>query len=290
MTAIQERGTIRSFDAERLSTPFSPEFQFDPDGMLWKINRENATFLGGPSALTWQIMNRQVGSALIKTGELERDPLSRLRQNAIDGLGMIFGTPQEYRDYKERVFNAHARFGVHSLPDGTAYSPFTQEGQGIVASALIIGSIEGYQAGVGTLEPEERNQYLAESKQLFAPELRPTTLPDTYEDLLEQRQEWQKSGVLQVTDETRRLHPYTMLSHTLPKEFAMTPIRLVTFAMLPPEIRRELGQNLSPNQLKTAEAFLAGIKKLVPHLPEKARYTKEYLRAQGKMEELAKAE
>lgn len=235
-----------------------------------------------------------VRSALIETGEIEKDPIKRLGDTARDGLGLIFGTAEDFVTYKKRVYDAHEGFGrQHVLPQsegekaGMHYSPFTQEGQAVVASAIMIGSIQGYEAGVEPLSEKEKDQYIIESKAVFSPELRATSLPDTYEELLALRNEWILNGTLNVNDATRRLLPYVLNSHTLPREFMMGPLKLVTFAMLPPEIRRQLGQNLSPNQIKAAEAFLKGIRKTLPHLPPQIRYVKQYLDAASWIEEAA---
>lgn len=257
---------------------------------MWRVNSERAVFGAGSQALLKQLAYPPVAEALNHTGKLERSPVERLAQNAYDGLGLIYGTPQEVMAISSRVNEAHKKVsgkisettGAHTR--GTAYSARTQEGLGIVAATLIEGSVLGYETFVASLSDSQKNEYVTEAKQLFSfMNLRTESLPTTYDGIRQHIQQMIDDGKLYVGKTARELAPYTMLSNTLIGEFGMSFQRLFTFDLLSEELMNQYRYRITAGQRRFAHATEAGIRKSLPHLPDRVRYNAQYLEAQRRL-------
>lgn len=281
--------------------------RFNPEGAMRMTNLEMGAFGGGTVALLLQLYNPAVAHILSGTGELGKNPMKRLRGNAVAGINMIFGTWKENQKIAHEINTAHAKFPA----------AMKQEHLGWVGATLIYGSILGYETFVGKLPDHVKDEYMREgAKPLFEQlHLDLSTLPGTYRELEEYISARVRSGRYHVTDEARNLAPHVLLSQTLlpdirvsltqgrlkglslrvrrpkiefggPGEIAMSPAKLITLGLMQEndaldQVKREFGfQDLSPLQARTFDAFAAGIRKVVPHLPGRIRYNKRALAAQ----------
>lgn len=274
--------------------PSGPQdFQFNPEGALWKVSRERLILAGGPRALLTQIAYPPVAEALAHTGKLEADAVGRLRGNATSGFNLIFGTVEENELINAEINRQHSdpdlqltigtTTGAHKK--GTAFSPRTQEGLGLVAATLIEGSIEGYQTFVGRLREAERDEYTREAKILFGGiGLRPESLPDTYDGVRQHIEEMIDDERLAVGATAMRLAPYTMLAHTKAPAFLKEAIRLFTLDLLPDKLREQYGFKITSGERKSAKRRASHIRAAVPLMPDAIRYNPQFRKARRQPE------
>ena len=275
-------------------TPNTPQdFQFNPGGALWKVSRERVILAGGSRALLTQIAYPPVAEALAHTGKLEADAVGRLRGNANSGFNLIFGTVEGNELINAGINRQHSNpdlkltigttTGAHKK--GTAFSPRTQEGLGLVAATLIEGSVEGYQTFVGRLREAERDEYTREAKTLFGGMgLRSESLPDTYDGVREHIEVMIEDEKLAVGAIAMRLAPYTMLAHTKTPAFLKEALRLFTLDLLPDKLREQYGFKITPGERKSARRRASHIRAAVPHMPAVIRYNPQFRKAMRQIE------
>lgn len=275
--------------------PHNPtDFQFNPDGALWKVSKERMILLAGSSALLKQLAYPPVAEALRHTGRLEATPARRLRTNAQSGFNLIFGTIEENQQINERINEIHRdpdlqleiteTTGVHLK--GTRFSPRTQEGLGLVGATLIEGSVEGYRRFVEELPEFERNEYVTEAKMLFgAMGLQQESLPNTYDGIREHIQKMVDDDRLAVGRIALELAPYTILAHSPLPSFIKDALRLFTFDLLPQKLLDQYGFKITPGERKAARRRAEDIRRAVPHMPDIIRFNPQYRRARRMLED-----
>ena len=274
------------------STGNSKDFQFNPNGALWKVSRERMILLGGSSALLTQLAYPPVAEALRHTGRLESHPVDRLRTNATSGFNLIFGTVEG---------NARINAGINAIhqdPDlklqitedvgawkkGAHFSPRTQEGLGLVGATLIEGSVEGYQTFVGPLSEAERDSYTDEAKTLFeGMGLRRESLPNTYDGVREHIEDMALDDVLAVGRIARELAPYTMLAHSKLPAFLKEAMRLFTMDLLNSKLRDQYGFKITRGERKAVRRRAEHIRAAVPHMPDVVRYNPQFRKARKEL-------
>ncbi len=274
--------------------PSGPQdFQFNPHGALWKVSRERLILAGGSRALLTQLAYPPVAEALAHTGKLEADAVGRLRRNANSGFNLIFGTVEGNELINAEINRQHSdpdlklqidtTTGAHKR--GTAFSPRTQEGLGLVAATLIEGSVEGYREFVGPLREAERDEYTKEAKTLFeGMGLRRESLPDTYDGVRTHIEEMIEDERLAVGATAMRLAPYTMLAHTKAPAFLKEAMRLFTLNLLPDKLRDQYGFKITSGERKSARRRASHIRAAVPYMPDVIRYNPQFRKARRELE------
>ena len=268
------------------------QFRFNPEGALWKVSRERAILIAGSSALLKQLAYPPVAEALEHTGRLEVNPVARLRRNAQAGFDLIFGTEEEVRRITGEINSIHQdpdlqlqiseTVGAHKK--GTAFSPRTQEGLGVVGATLIEGSVEGYRNFVGEVSEAERDEYVAEAKELFSyMGLKAEALPDSYDGVRTHLEEMIKDERIAVGAVAKRLAPYTMLAHTPLRKMLTHALQIFTFDLLPESLLRQYGYKITPGERKTARRRAEDIKKAIPKMPGIIRYNPQYRSAKARL-------
>lgn len=256
------------------------ERQFNPDGQLWRVNKERLATFGGGRALLMQLAHPMVAQAISDAKFLENKPQERLLNTLGSGLSLIFSTPEEAQQISQRINKTHSYIkgvlqedaGLHSK--GDPYSAQDKEALTWVASTIMDSSIMGYETLVGDLEKDEKDLYVNEAKELFAMLNVPESIfPRDYLDLKVYMQDMINVGEVKVTQNAKRLAPYAMLQHAEPTKTLGYPVFRFTIYLLPEEIRKQYGFKMSPLEKKIIEKTAAGIKKSVPYISPKIRYS-----------------
>jgi uncharacterized protein (DUF2236 family) len=261
----------------------SPEYQFGVGTEIWKVNKEKAIVLAGGRALLMQLAHPKVAQAIEDSNFLRKHPMKRLMQTAEAGVDMIFDTEQNSQKVADRINTVHRYVSgilkepVGSHPEGSVYSASDQKLLAWVAATLIDSSIVGYQNFVRPLTPKERDGYVVEGKSLFAKlNLKPESLPDTYEELRIYINENIKSGEVEVGKLAKELAPYALLSHKPAYRTLMSPLRLATAYTLPEPLAEQYGMKLPLWQEKLLSQAAGGLRKAVPYLPREIRFFNKY--------------
>jgi len=249
-----------------------------------EVNENRGVVAAGARAIEMQIAHPFVAQSIVDAGYFEDDPLRRLRETAQLGMTLIFDSPENAQNAAYAVRNKHLQvnrqpreqrilqedLGPH-YHRGDVYSAHDQEAQKWVAAAIIDSSFVGYETFVGPLSQDKKAGYLREAQELFAYTGLRTPLPQTETELKAYIQGMIDSQKVIAGSAARQLAPKVLLSDAFPgSEVLASYLKLTTLALLPDEIRRQLGlQKLIPAQRKAFELSTAAIRRVTPHLPER---------------------
>jgi uncharacterized protein (DUF2236 family) len=243
---------------------------FGPGSLTWRVNREGVLLLGGGRALLLQVAHPLVAAGVSQHSNYREDPFGRLYRTLDTVTTIVFGATAEANEAAARLQRLHTRVkGV--AEDGTPYVATAHDLIMWVHATLVDTSLLVYETYVGTLTQGERQRYYEEQKLLGEKfgvpyDEQPVTLAD-FNDYLE---EVVHGGTLQVTDALRDVAAAT-LRPRLPVPLVGRPaieyMNLVTTALMPEWLRRELGLRWTPTRARMHNAQRAVIRRLVPALP-----------------------
>ncbi len=238
--------------------------------MVWKINREAVTVLGGGRALLMQVANPSVAAGVIDHSDFGVDAFARLWRTLDTVLSVAFGDSGQAAAAAERVAGVHA--SVQGERSGATYSALDPELLLWVHATLVDTALLTYERFVGPLRQAERERYYEEMKR-FAAEfgLAEADLPP---DL------WAFDAYLKValagfdiSMDARRLAP-GLLRPSCP--WALAPasalMRFVTVGLLPAGVREGFALAWSPVRERALGAFEASVRAGLPLLPGRLRW------------------
>ena len=249
---------------------------FHPEGTMWEVHRRQAIFLAGSRAMLMQLAYPPVAQAVADTRFLEENPLQRLRNTANAGIGLIYGTIESSQRIADGINHGHQR--IHgpiqettgAWPAGSLYDATDPKQLAWVAATLIDSSLIGYERFVKPLSDDQKDQYVAEAKQLFGfVDMPEDELPSSYKDLQAYITEMIRSEQVKVGPLAQKLAPYTMLSHTSMRAAAMSMMRTITADLLPPALKRQFNMPISSGQKQLVKDFAAVVRAADHVLPKK---------------------
>ncbi|MGI9825158.1 oxygenase MpaB family protein [Agromyces sp. Marseille-Q5079] len=239
---------------------------------------EGVLLLGGGAAILLQLADPRVAHGVARHSDFATRPFDRLFGTLDYVYAVGFGDDALAAEAVRRVNARHVpvRGTSDAAADAAAvvaYSAFDADAQRWVASTLLAIGIRVHERVWGPLE-EARADAIVRG---YAP--LGFSLQGTREGWPSTRAEFDgwwstRLATLQVSDEGRRV-ARTLLSASpaLPPGagLLLAPVRLVTAALLPPEIRDAFGFRWTPRTAGAAEAWLAAVSVLWPRLPRALR-------------------
>lgn len=248
---------------------------FEPDSMMWRINRERVVLLGGGAAAVLQVAHPQVARGVAAHSRFRRDSAARLRRTLEAVYTVAFGDATEVEIVRAGVAKAHAAVR------GRGYSAFDPDAQMWVMATLIMGSVTMYERFVGRLSGAARNQFLSEN-QCFAEVfgLPPGRLPGTWDEFLSYWTAMLHGELLGSDPISAEVANAVIRPDAPPIMRGLSPVfRALTLEYLP----RSLAQKLCLDSSRTQSFLWPALDMLLPGLlrvmPGPLRYAPQYLQA-----------
>jgi uncharacterized protein (DUF2236 family) len=213
---------------------------YQPDSMMWRINRERITLLAGPAAAVLQAAHPQVAMGVAAHSRFRTDSMGRLRRTLAAVYTIAFGSEQDVA----RVRDAIAR--VHAPVKGAgpqAYSAFDPGAQLWVLATLIMASTTMYQRFIAPLSEDELDQFLMENQQfgeVFG--LDPSLLPTNWNAFERYYQSMLESSLLGSLPICAEVAQAAVAPRTPWHMRIFTPVfRALAFEYIPPHLRERVG-------------------------------------------------
>jgi uncharacterized protein (DUF2236 family) len=221
-------------------------FLFEPDSMMWRINREAVLLVGGRATLLMQLAHPLVAAGVDQHSRFTADPLGRLRRTMNAVHDIVFGHERSARERAEAINAIHDRVRGTSS-DGRPY--FGRDPYLLlwVYSTLVEGSLRVYEAFVGRLSADESSRYYDETKLVGVmfgiPE---EVIPRSLADLRGWMDERVERREVVVTPTARSLaRPLLRPVPVVPRQVVKLTA-LLAAGLLPPAIRSGYGLSAGP--------------------------------------------
>jgi len=259
---------------------------FGPCSVTWKVDREAAIFLGAGRALLLQLAHPWVAAAIEQHSNALSDPVGRFHRTFSVVFSLVFGSVDQCLSAARRLHHRHAAIeGRLPWPAGRFASGSPYCANAIPAllwvhGTLIETAILAYELLLPPLTLSERERYYGESRLLAALFGIPDEwLPPDWEAFSNYIATMSRSDTLCVTNQMRviaqQLLHGTRTWLPIPRWY-----RIMTAALLPPEIRRALGFQCSAAEV---QKLIARIRCVYSFLPARLRYVGPYQEAQQRL-------
>jgi uncharacterized protein (DUF2236 family) len=234
---------------------------FAADSMVRRLHRERLVLFSGVRALLMQACDPLAVVGFQRHSVIFDDPQARLLRTDERMSRIYFGTREEAEETGSVVQAMHrrvrgktpARYGP--IPKGTPYDASDPKLGLWVLATLADSALVYYERIFGRLDPDERERYWSEYRQVGELlGLPPDSMPATHGDLEEYVDGRLNDGSLWISDERREIAvrmilepPYSgvMRAAVIP---VTETIRLISTGLLPPEIRRLFGFSWDPGR------------------------------------------
>lgn len=220
---------------------------FGPDSITWRINRENVLVLGGGAALILQVAHPLVAAGVAQHSNYRKDPWGRLFRTLDRTTSIVFGDDDDAEQASSAVWNLHGK--VEGTSDaGVSYQARDPKLLLWVHASLVDTSLLVYDRYVARLSIADRERYYEEQKTMAEAFGCPRSeQPETYAEFNDYFATMLEDE-LEVTDVTRDVLdsinnpelPYASVTRPLAWPL-FEPIKMLTAALLPDRLRRELG-------------------------------------------------
>lgn len=235
---------------------------------------EGVLLLGGGAAILLQLADPRVARGVAQHSGFRDRPLDRLLGTLEYVYAIGFGD-EEIVAATVRTVNARHRPVRGAAVDGRpAYSAFEPDAQRWVASTLLAVALELHERLWGPLDDDTADAIVRG----YAPiGLRLQAGRAGWPTTRAEFDAWwaERLAGLDVGDDARSV-ARTLLSGTSALPFgtgALLPlVRLITAALLPPDLRRAYGFRWTPRVERVAHAWLSGIAAVWPFLPRILRH------------------
>jgi uncharacterized protein (DUF2236 family) len=262
------RDLVRGFPRPSPGTPGDPGL-FGPGSIVWRVNGEAVTILGGGRALLMQLAEPRVASGVADHSRFEEDAFARLWRTLDAVLTAAFGDTRQAEAAAARVNRVHD--AVIGERDGEPYRATDPELLLWVHATLVDTALVCYERFVGPLPPSDTERYLAEMArfaELFGvpADVLPADLP-AFRAYVDRR-----VRELRVSAEARRLaegilHP--PVSPALAPSRAL--LRETTVGLLPEPLRAGFGLPFGPARERALDALAWTLRRTLPLLPSNVR-------------------
>lgn len=253
---------------------------FPPDSAIWRFSREHVLVLGGPAAAILQIAHPDVALGVARHSDFQNDSLSRLRRTLDAVYTITFAPRAEVEAIAAQVRRSHAKVQGDSPQ---RYSAFSLDAQMWVLATLVQLGMESYERFIGPVSVADREAHYRNMR-VFG----------TYFGLPEDfgPQDWRSFAAYYDA----MIHGPLLASLPVSAELAhhvaypRKPIALralwpVSGAMarefLPSPVREKLGLPRTAESRLVLASSTALIRAILPALPDRIRFTAQYLRAIG---------
>lgn len=233
------------------------------DSIAWRIDSEPILLAGGVRALLLQVAHPSIAAGVEDHSAYKRDPWGRLFGTMHIVSKMMFGTPSESRQNMETLEVFHQSI-TGTRDDGTEYRALDPELLLWVWATLVDTAVHVYELAVGPLSPEEREQYMLESRGLAQAVGVPIEMcPNTWAHFVD----YFDGVVANDLEITRGAEAVALgvLAPPLPLGLGLAaslPLRCVTAGLLPPTVREAYGLEWSGFDDYRFNAFFAAARAL----------------------------
>jgi uncharacterized protein (DUF2236 family) len=279
----RELDFVRAFAAGPL------EGIFGPHSMSWRVDREAAIFLGAGRALLLQLAHPWVAAAIEHHSDTFADPIARFHRTFGSVFTMVFGRLDQSLEAARRLHRRHAtitgtmREAAGPFPVDSFYCANSVAALRWVHATLMETAPLAYALVLPALTREERDRYYAESRLLAAlfgiPQ---SSLPESWRAFSNYTEAMVQSDVLTVTDSARAM-AHRLLAGTDARFPVPVSYRALTAKLLPPRLRQAFALDYGAAERRSAQNFLAWIRRLYPVLPGRLRYVGPYLEAEQRL-------
>ncbi len=275
----RELAMVRAAAAERAGGVFGP------DSMVWRIDREAATFLAAGRALLLQLSHPWVAAAIAGHSKSLADPIGRFHRTFGLVFTMVFGTTDEAVAAARRLYRRHAMIaGVLAesagrFPAGSAYCANDLAALRWVFATLADSAIVAFELVHPPLSVTEREHYYAEFRRFASffgiPQ---TALPQSWPAFADYVEQMLASDTLAVGSAARAIAPKLFAGAGT---WLRSPswYRALTASLLPGRLRDEFALRWGTAEERTANRALALLRFVYPRIPASLRYVGPYREA-----------
>ncbi len=261
---VRLRDVFEGFPRPRPGRPGDPGL-FGPETMVWRVNGEGLTALGGGRALLMQIAHPLVAAGVADHSDFEANAFARLWRTLDAALTVAFGDGEQATAVSRRVTEVHRR--VTGRRGDRTYSALDPELLLWVHATLVDSALVAYERFVDPLTPAERERYYQEMKGFAAAFSVPVeVLPNRLADF--DRYLDETVARLEVSGEARRLAGEILRP---PVPLPLLPVRqafgMITAGLLPGRLRAAYGLPWSPAREAALEAAARILRGSRRHLP-----------------------
>ncbi len=265
---------------------------FDPDGMAWRVGREQALLLGGGRALLLQVAHPLVAAGVAQHSDYQVNPWRRLERTMSTVWTIVYGSRAQADHAAARVRALHERVqgrtskAAGPFPAGTPYAAADPELLLWVHATLVDTALLVYTSWVRPLDDLEQRAYYEEMKVLAVllgtpPEI----IPPTLEDFRVYMRERLASDEIAVTDAAREVARLVLRP---PLPLALRPaadaLGLVTVGLMPERLRQQYGFGWGRGRSALVAGSRHYVRRLVlPLVPDLARAVGVARRAEGRL-------
>ena len=235
---------------------------------------EGALLLGGGAAILLQLADPRVASGVARHSGFQERPLDRLLGTLDYVYAIGFGDEELARDAGRRVNARHRPVRGDATDDAPSYSAYDADAQRWVASTLLAMALAVHERVWGPLDEVTADAVVRGYAPLG------TSLQASRSGWPGTRAEfdrWWAEHVraLEVGDEARSVARALMSGTSrLPpgSRVLLPPVRLLTAALLPPDVREAYGFRYTARAERVADAWFGAISMLYPRLPRRVRH------------------
>lgn len=261
---------------------------FGPGSLVWRINRENSLYLCGVTAALLQLGHPAVAAGVADHSDFSEDPTGRFIRTFEIVDSIVFADLETALEASMIVRRIHDWVTGEIQEDlgpyeaGDSYEANNEPNLLWVHATLIEQALAGYETFVGDIPPEQKEAFYQESKDfgvLFGIDVEryPETLDDFwdyYERELSESIEVGERGMEQ-RDLLLEASAFPGVSRTR----LLKPIQAFFGAATMPEpAREEFDLEWNDRRQRIHDGFATVVNRLLPYLPDRVRYNRNYLR------------
>jgi uncharacterized protein (DUF2236 family) len=257
---------------------------FGPGSVSWRVDREVVVLAGGTAALLFQLAHPAVAAGVAQHSDFQADAFGRLRRTLTSSYAVVFGTTPRAERAIARMNAIHAAVGGTVPETGRPYAAREPRLLLWVHETLIDTALRIYERFVAPLTPGEADAYHAEGCQIAIRLGVPADeLPPTLAGLRADMRQRVASGEVAVSPTARRLRDAVLYPSRFPPRWVWDAAHLVSFSLLPPEIRAGYEIPWSDAQERAVERVARASRLLLPVLPRALRYMPQARRAERRL-------
>jgi uncharacterized protein (DUF2236 family) len=246
-----------------------------PDRLVLRSHAADATLMaGGAAAILLQLADPRVAAGVARHSRFRDRPLDRLVSTHAYLTALVFGEERDIRHVSRIVDARHARVrGDGEHPHRPAYDARDADAQRWVAATLLAVALDLEERLRGSRLDEETADALVRGYAPIAARLQgaPAGWPATRAEF----DEWwdARLGLLRVGDDAHSVARDLLAGTGLPSALVplMAPVRLVTAALLPPDVRTAYGMRWTPRVERAATGWLTAVAVLRRLVPARVR-------------------
>ncbi|MFO0554693.1 MAG: oxygenase MpaB family protein [Polyangiaceae bacterium] len=264
---------------------------FGPGTMAWEVSREAAVFLGAGRAALLQLAHPFVAGAISEHSVTRSDPAQRFRATFQRIFRMVFGDLDEAVAAAREVYATHSKIrgaldeDVGRFAVGERYDARDREAKVWVLATLWDTSLFVFDRVVRPLTRAEREQFYAESRRFARLFGVADDLPATYADFERYVERTLAGDMLGVSRRAAEIGRVILRPQNLVGRIVRDDYGTFTAHLLPERLARGFGLDRGgASGQKRYETILMTTRRLLPHLPDHARFIPAYIEAVRRIE------